>query len=79
MSFLRVENVSISCVLQRRYTRRSGRGWRTISTDFSAEHATTTTTTIYTVNFASRYIQQMVKMRMMTNGLVATTVRDGYS
>ena len=74
----RVEGVLTNCALQRKFSKRLDRESRKINTDFSVKFAMRIITITFTVNFVSRSTQRMGKMRMTTNGLDVTIVKDGY-
>lgn len=72
-----VENVLISSVPPRRYTKRSDPEYNKINTASFAKTVMKTTTTISIVNFVNKFIQILVKTKTMTNGLVVITVSVG--
>ena len=76
--YLRVVDVSISCVLQRRSTRRSDREWRRTNTDFSARAAMKIILATYSVNFVNRSTRPTGKMKTTISGSAAIVAIDGY-
>jgi len=76
-SCLPAESASISYALPKKYTKRFGQKCRITNTDFSAKTATKTTTTLSTVNSASRSTPTATKTRMTISGSAAITAKDG--
>ena len=77
-NYHQVVSVLTNYAHQRKFLRRSDQELKITSIDFSVEHATIITITIYIVNFVSKFTQQTAKIKMMTNGLDAIIARDGY-
>jgi hypothetical protein len=76
--YLRVVDVSISCVLQRRSTKRSDREWRRTNTDFSARAAMKIILATYSVNFVNRSTRPTGKTKTTISGSAAIVAIDGY-
>lgn len=73
-----VENVLINFAPQKKFTKRFVRGYKTINTVSFVKIVMKITTTIFTVNFVSKFTRIIVKIKTMTNGLDAIIAKDGY-
>jgi len=76
-NFQLAENVLINFAHPRKYIRKYVQELKRISIDSFAKTVIKTIITIFTVNFVSKSIPIIVKMKMMTNGLDVITVIDG--
>lgn len=76
-SFQLAESVSISYAHPRKYIRKYVQELKRTSIDSFVKIAIRTITTIFTVNFVSKSIPIIAKIKMMISGLDVITVIDG--
>jgi len=74
---LQVENVLTNYVPAKKYTKKYVQEYKKINIVFSAKIVMKIISTIFIVNFVSKYTQTIAKMRMTINGLDVIIVKDG--